>query len=100
MAATVKRKLIAVSDCSGIITVITEDGSLQTFRQTGITGISTNEKQLFIAHGMLVSNWASYPEIPSSIGVSFEDPSIQGRVRRAFPYEYAIKALSDGGHTR
>ncbi len=82
-----KDYLTAVSIECGIITLLDKDGCMVQYRQRGIERMGDEQRGLLIAMGMLCRTWELYPELPGDIALSFEDPTIMGIAREAYPSE-------------
>ena len=85
MAKKQRRFLTAISVVGGIITLINEQGDIETYTQRGIRKLDQNKIKACVQRGMLAPNWKCLPELPSNISISFEDPELMGRARATFP---------------
>lgn len=85
MAKKQRRFLTAVSVVGGIITLINEQGDIETYTQRGIRKLDQNKIKACVQRGMLAPNWQCFHELPSNISISFEDPEVMGRARATFP---------------
>lgn len=85
MAKKQRRYLTAISIVGGIITLINEQGDIETYTQRGIRRLDKNKIAACVQRGVLVQNWQCFYELPSNISISFEDPEVMGRARATFP---------------
>lgn len=80
-----RQYLTAITIVSGIITLINYNGNIQYYRQRGIQKLTDMQRNKLIHLGLLQKNWEMFPELPSYISISFEDPKIMGRARASYP---------------
>ena len=85
--------LTAVSVDRGIITFIRPDGVIDYYTQRNVHKLSSIELQKAIACGLLHHTVLTIPELPSNITLSYEEPSIQGRVQQNLPISAFRKKL-------
>lgn len=80
-----RKYLTAIAICSGIISLIDEEGQIRYYRQRGIQKFNNKQRSVLIAAGLLRRDWEMYKELPSNISISFEDPEIMGRAQASYP---------------
>ena len=101
MATRIKAErqyLMAVSIMNGIITLIEDDGTIQCYRQRGITRLSKAAIEQEVRGGRLVSSWMKYRELPANFSIYFVDPEIMGRALATYPL--VLKANRDAARAK
>ena len=88
--------LTAIGISCGIITLITETGEIENYRQRGIGSIAEVKRRALIGLGMLHPNWRNFKELPKNWSISFEDPEIMGRARMSYPDADKILSAVNG----
>lgn len=77
--------LTAITVEMGIITLIGENGAIETYRQRGIGAIPANVRALLISKKLLHPRWNQAKELPRHYSIEFEDEEIMGKARATYP---------------
>jgi len=85
MARKERLYLTAISIQAGIITLISDTGVIECYRQRGIGSMDARVRQELISRGLIRGDWQSFKELPSNYSIEFEDPEIMGKARASFP---------------